>query len=35
MGTMKIEDEDDIQKEWHKLRDAKRATHRQHVPEQH
>jgi hypothetical protein len=35
MGTTKIEDEDDVQKEPHKLRNAKRATCRQRVPEQH
>jgi hypothetical protein len=35
MGTMKIEDEDDVQREWHKLWNTKRATRRQRIPEQH
>jgi hypothetical protein len=35
VGTVKIEDEDDVQKERHKLRNAKRAACRQRVPEQH
>jgi hypothetical protein len=37
MGTVKIEDEDDIQKEWHKLRNAKCAARRKRVlePYQH
>jgi hypothetical protein len=35
VGTTKIEDEDDLQKERHKLRNAKRAACRQRVPEQH
>jgi hypothetical protein len=35
VGTVKIEDEDDVQKERHKLRNAKRAMRRQRVPEQH
>jgi hypothetical protein len=33
MGTMKIEDEDDVQKERHKLRNAKRVARRQRIPE--
>jgi hypothetical protein len=35
VGTTKIKDEDDIQKEWHKLRNAKHAACRRHVPIQH
>jgi hypothetical protein len=35
VGTVKIEDEDDIQKVLHKLRNAKHAAHMQHIPEQH
>jgi hypothetical protein len=35
VGTTKIEDEVDIQKERHKLRNAKRAAHRQRVLGQH
>jgi hypothetical protein len=35
VGTVKIEDEDNVQKEWHKLKNVKRAARRQRVPEQH
>jgi hypothetical protein len=35
VGTVKIEDEDGIQKGGHKLRNAKCATRRQRIPEQH
>jgi hypothetical protein len=34
-GTVKIEDEDDNLKERRKFKNAKRAAHRQHIPEQH
>jgi sigma54-dependent transcription regulator len=35
VGTVKIKDEDDVQKERRKLRNAKRAARRQRISEQH
>jgi hypothetical protein len=34
MGTVKIKDEDNVRKERHKLRNAKRAARMQRIPEQ-
>jgi hypothetical protein len=35
VGTTKFEGEDDVQKEQHKLRNAKHAGRKQRIPEQH
>jgi hypothetical protein len=35
VGTVKIEDEDDVQKEQCKLKNAEHAMRRQRIPEQH